>query len=517
MFHMTENMPDLLEQFYLPFGGKLNPENRWVKLAALIPWDKVEQKYVEVFKSPNKGKKALPVRVALGALIIKERLGLSDRETTLQIMENPYLQFFIGYAEFVDKEPFHHSLMTHFRERLGPEIVMEINEWIIEEAAKSEEPESDEFQDDDDDHPNDGQLTFQVSDELSIPEDLPPVSKPKKKAASPQTSSVTHTAQQTHRGKLILDATCAPADIKYPTDLGLLNHAREILEDIIDTLHEPHIGTTAKPRTYRNKARQAYLSVSKQRKASRTTIRKAVRKQLSFVKRDLQIIKKQVAKTPLTQLSRRQYQRLLVIQELYRQQREMFDSQSHAIPDRIVSLDQPHVRPMVRGKAGSQVEFGAKIAASVVDGYSRIESMQWDNFNEAKTLQDSVESYKQRHGVYPEAILADKLYRNRENLRYCKERGIRLSGPRLGRPPKDGPSKAVLQQEREDASERNQIEGKFGEGKRKFGLGLIQARLANTSQTVIALQFLVMNLERRLRVLFFLIFRWCRYPEIKIG
>src|SRR5690625_4958392 len=195
----------------------------------------------------------------------------------------------------------------------------------------------------------------------------------------------------------------------------------------------------------------------------------------------------------------------------------MFDDKKHAIPNRIVSIDQPHVRPMVRGKAGSQVEFGAKIAASVVDGYSRIESMQWDSFNEALTLQDSVESYKQRHGVYPEAILADKLYRNRENLRYCKERGIRLSGPRLGRPPKEGPGKAVLQQEREDASERNQIEGKFGEGKRRFGLGLIRARLANTSQTVIALQFLVMNLERRLRVLFFLIFIWYIYPEMKVG
>ena len=509
-------MPDLLEQFYLPFGGKLNPENRWVKLSALIPWDKVEQKYVEAFKSPNKGEKALPIRVALGALIIKERLGLSDRETTLQIMENPYLQFFIGHAEFVDKEPFHHSLMTHFRERLGPEVVMEINEWIIEEAAKSEVTESDDSQDDDDD-PDDGQLAFQVSDELSIPEDLPPVSKPKKKASSPRIFSMTNVAQQTHRGSLILDATCAPADIKYPTDLGLLNHAREILEDIIDTLHEPHIGMMAKPRTYRNKARQAYLSVSKQRKASQKTIRKAVRKQLSFVKRDLQIIDQQMAETPLTQLSRRQYQRLLVIQELYRQQREMFDDKKHAIPDRIVSIDQPHVRPMVRGKAGSQVEFGAKIAASVVDGYSRIESMQWDSFNEALTLQDSVEAYKQRHGVYPEAILADKLYRNRENLRYCKERGIRLSGPRLGRPPKEGPSKAVLQQEREDASERNQIEGKFGEGKRRFGLGRIRARLANTSQTVIALQFLVMNLERSLRVLFFLIFRWCRYPEMKVG
>lgn len=169
---------------------------------------------------------------------------------------------------------------------------------------------------------------------------------------------------------------------------------------------------------------------------------------------------------------------------------------------------------MVRGKAGSQVEFGAKIAASVVGGYVRIESMQWDSFNEAKTLQATVESYKQRHGFYPEAILADKLYRNRENLRYCKEHGIRLSGPKLGRPPKDGPSKETLRLERQDASKRNQIEGKFGEGKRKYG---IRSRLVDTSETEIALQFLVMNLERRLRVLFFLVFRWFRYSRIMIG
>lgn len=212
---------------------------------------------------------------------------------------------------------------------------------------------------------------------------------------------------QTHHGNLILDATCAPADIKYPTDLGLLNHAREILENIIDTLHEPHKGTITKPRTYRNKARKAYLSVSKQRRASWQTIRKAVRQQLSFVRRNLQIIDKQIAETPLSQLSSKQYQRLLVIHELYRQQRHMFDQKTHTIPDRIVNIDQPHVRPMVRGKAGSQVEFGAKIAASVVGGYVRIESMQWDGFNEAKTLQATVESYEQRHGFYPEAILAN--------------------------------------------------------------------------------------------------------------
>lgn len=88
--------------------------------------------------------------------------------------------------------------------------------------------------------------------------------------------------------------------------------------------------------------------------------------------------------------------------------------------------------------------------------------------------------------------------------------GIRLSGPRLGRPPKYGPSKAKLRQEREDASERNHIEGKLS-----FGLGRIRVRLANTSQSVIALQCLVMNLERRLWILYYLFFRWLQINKIK--
>jgi len=520
LFRMNENIADLVEQFYLPFGGKLNPANRWVQLSKRIPWDKVEQKYVEAFKSPVKGKQAYSVRVALGALIIKERLGLSDRETTLQIAENPYLQFFIGYSEFVDKEPFHHSLMTHFRQRLGPDIMLEINEWIVAEAIQAEEAQaiaSDQASDDDDDDSGDGQIAMGVSDELTLPEELP-TRRPKqktKRVPSQAVSTDTDAEPPTHKGKLMLDATCAPADIKYPTDLGLLNHARKITEDIIDTLHEPHIGLKKKPRTYRNQARKAYLSVIKQRKTSGKAQRKAIRKQLSYVRRNLKTIEKQVVDTPLTMLSHRQYRRLLVVNELYRQQWEMFQQKQHRIDDRIVNIDQPHVRPIVRGKAGAQVEFGAKIAASLIDGYVHIENMQWDNFNEAKTLQASVESYKQRFGYYPKAVLADKLYRNRENLKYCRERGIRLSGPKLGRPPKGG-READKKQERQDTADRNQIEGKFGEGKRKFGLDRIRARLANTSETVIAVQFIVMNLERRLRFLFFLLMRWFRYRNLHL-
>jgi len=75
--------PDLLENSYLPFGGKLNPNNRWVQLAKLLPWDKAEENYVQTLGYPIVGQKVYPVRVSFGSLLIKERFGVSDRETTL--------------------------------------------------------------------------------------------------------------------------------------------------------------------------------------------------------------------------------------------------------------------------------------------------------------------------------------------------------------------------------------------------------------------------------------------------
>ncbi len=208
-------------------------------------------------------------------------------------------------------------------------------------------------------------------------------------------------------------------------------------------------------------------------------------------------------------LSARQYRQLLVIQELYRQQEEMYRRKTRRIEDRIVSISQPHVRPIVRGKVRANVEFGAKVAISVVNGYARLERLDWDSFHEGKTLQAAVEAYRERYGHYPEAVLADRAYRSRENLRYCKERGIRLSGPPLGRPSQTSRAEQA-RIERQDAAERNAIEGKFGEGKRLYGLGLIRAHLRATSETVIALQLLVMNLERRLRLLLSLVLAWLR-------
>ncbi|WAH38655.1 IS5 family transposase [Alicyclobacillus dauci] len=461
--------------FFLPFGGRLSENNRWVQFSYLIPWRRVEQEYSKHFIKDLRGGRAFSVRMALGALIIQEREGFSDRHLVQHITENPYLQYFFGLEAYQKEPPFDPSLLTYFRKRLGPEAINQVNEWIVQAAHQEEE-----------DGDNENTPTSPGENENGRSQEEPQ-------------------EPRAHQGKLILDATCAPADIAYPTDLSLLNSAREKLGDIIDTLHAPHIGNMKKPRDRRRQARRDYLRTAKNRRPSRSEIRKAIGQQLRYVARDLRFIEQLVQHTPLTALSRKQYRDLLVIGELHRQQREMYRSRSHRVDDRIVSIAQPDVRLIVRGKAKANVEFGAKVAISVVDGYALMEKTSWDSCNESTTLIESVERYVERFGYYPEAILADKIYRTRENLKYCKEYEIRLSGPKLGRPSKQM-DKEQAKQERQDMGERNAVEGKFGEAKRNYGLGLIRARLRHTSEAVIILQLLVMNLERRLRLPFWLLF-----------
>ncbi|UOC04814.1 hypothetical protein BTT_60670 (plasmid) [Bacillus thuringiensis serovar morrisoni str. 4AA1] len=169
-------------------------------------------------------------------------------------------------------------------------------------------------------------------------------------------------------------------------------------------------------------------------------IRKAIRRQLRYVGRNLEIIAEQAKMQPLTLLSRKAYRDLLVIHVLYRQQLQMYNERSHQMEDRIVSIHQPHVRPIVRGKAKARVEFGAKIAVSMTKGYALLDCLSWDNFNESTTLIDMIEKYRERMGYYPAVVQADQIYRTRENRNFCKQHGIRISGPALGRKPKNGPT-----------------------------------------------------------------------------
>jgi hypothetical protein len=285
--------------------------------------------------------------------------------------------------------------------------------------------------------------------------------------------------------------------------LGLLNQARVKTEKIIDTLYEPLKGKLGKkPKTYRNLARKNYLQVAKKRKPSRKEIRKAIRKQLQYLKKNLAHIDQlNQAGDGLEALSSTQYKSLLVVAEVYRQQQWMYDNKTSTIEDRIVSLSQPHIRPIVRGKAGTPVEFGAKLSVSLRDGYVFLDRIDWNNFNESGDLKAQVEAFKEATGVDPESVHVDRIYRTRSNRAFCKERGIRISGPPLGRPPAFV-SDEKKKQAKEDERVRNAIEGKFGVSKRRFSLNRVMAKLSHTSQTAIAITFLVMNLSTLLRQVF---------------
>lgn len=127
-----------------PIGMKLNPNNRWVKKAEMIPWDEIEQCYAKLFNN-RKGNVAKPLRLALGACIIQAEYGFSDEEVALRIQETAYLQFFCGYSEYNDEKlPFDPSLMVYFRKRLTPEILGEINEMIIQKAETEERSDEDD-------------------------------------------------------------------------------------------------------------------------------------------------------------------------------------------------------------------------------------------------------------------------------------------------------------------------------------------------------------------------------------
>jgi len=449
--------------FYLPFSGHLDPENRWIALARLVPWKLAEEIYhselCEDFGAP-----IVPSRTALGALLIKERLGLTDRETVETIQENPYLQFFIGCEEFSQDRPFDASLMVDFRKRFGEEGMQRMGEAIALASLPKAEPKA-------------------------------------------ETESNEDSEPPANHGQLIADASCAPADIRYPTDVSLLSEAREKTDEIIDELHAPLVGKEPRPRTYRMKARRKFLAFTKKKKPGRKAVRRAKRQQLCFLRRNFKAIDRLLGNPksmPLTDLSRRRYKNLLVCREVYRQQLEMFENHSKRVDDRIVSISQPHVRPIKRGKAGRETEFGAKLSISEVNGFSFVDRRSWDNYNEGTDLIDQIKTFRRRFGSYPESAHVDKVYRTRANRAFCKEHGIRISGPPLGRPPKhvsiEDKKQAIA-----DEGIRNHVEGKFGQAKRRFGLGRIMAKLASTSAAQISLSFLLMNLELALKRFFFLL------------
>ena len=462
-----------IEEFKLPFAGELDSTNRWVRLADGMPWEALSEVYNKVLSSTT-GRPALSARVVVGALIIKHMLNLTDEETIAQIRENPYLQYFLGYPCYSYDHKFEPSLFVTIRKRLGEESIEVINDMFIHHTKRSSK-----------------------SGKSSKGKPHGPSGEDKNQGDETE-------ERVENNGMLLMDATVAPSDIKYPTDLDLLNQVREESERLLDALYEPS-PEKVKPRTYRRNARKAYLSLAKKRNRSKKEVRRGIKAQLGYIARNFRTIQrltdeKEGDHFPLPFKDQRRY---WIIQEVYRQQETMFRTKSHSIEGRIVSISQPHIRPIVRGKSRAQVEFGAKLSASVVDGNVYLDRIGWEAYNESVDLPVQVESYRDRFGFYPEVVITDKIYGNRNNRAYLKERNIRYSGVPLGRQIRDLTSYKKLKKRRQkEARIRNAIEGAFGVGKRRYGLGLVLAKLRETSENWIAMVIFVMNIAHWLRDIF---------------
>jgi len=472
--------------FESPFTRHLPSSNRWVQLASSIPWDDIVGVYRSQLNNFSTGASNINPRVAIGALMVKHLLNMSDRDTITAIQENIYIQYFLGFDSIVYEEPFNASLFVEIRKRMGIEHVERINAMIFDHAQNKIKQTSDSSaQKDTEDIDNDSgkAVDSPVSETVG------------------QAVTIERKIPVTHSGKLLIDATACPQDIAYPTDLKILNASREKTEELIDKLYDSSVHSFKKPRTYREEARKRYLLVSKKKVRRRTEVRKAVGQQLRYVRRNLKTIETLLKFYPEMPLCERDQKYLDTIRKVYEQQLEMYRKRVHSVVDRIVNIHQPHVRPIVRGKEKAKVEFGSKINVSLINGYSFIDHFSWDAFNEGSKLQESIEKYKVRHGFYPEEVSVDRIYCTRSNHRLMKELGIKLTGRKLGRPSKSGKEKL-------DPGDRNPIEGKFGQGKNRYGLGLIKARLQGTSETWVSMIMLVMNLVRMAKdatLLFFLV------------
>lgn len=232
--------------------------------------------------------------------------------------------------------------------------------------------------------------------------------------------------------------------------------------------------------------------MAKSKKKSEKKVRSLNRKLLEAIRRNIDFISSYLdaggKHTPAEEES------LKTILELYAQQKKMFDEKTHRVDNRIVGIQQPYIRPIVRGKTKAPVEFGTKYDVSIDEkGHARLEKLSFDPYNECNVLPDALEKYKERTGHYPKRVLVDQIYRTKSNRAFCEERGIKMSGRKPGRPPKN--DAAERQVEKRNDRGRNEVERFFNREKRTCGAALIVTRLSETTLTSIALSVFVANLS----------------------
>ena len=423
---------ELFPEFF-PFGGGLDPNNRWMKMSGMVPWDELEREYAS--KLSNLGRPALDAQLVLGLLILKHVTNLSDEDLRCHFSENIYMQAFCGFDNFSTHKALDSSTLSVVRRRLG--------------SAFFRQMES---------------LTYKVLLEKGI-----------------------------IKGKgMLCDATVIPEKISYPNDVGLLEKCRRKTVAFIKGA-QSLVGM--KCRTYCRKARYLALGFQKRKKKTRKMIEKAKRKALNFLERNIRQAKEIIQKGASEGVDM-VFKEFSTIEKIFFQQKEMYKKKCRRIEDRIVSISKPYVRPIKRGKVGKEVEFGPKGAFRYIGGFLFMDHLSHDNFSEAEKdiVRRQMANFEAMFGRKPESFTGDNLYGTRENRNLMEENNVRAAFKPLGRHSLvRSPSEKKWQKKKH--RERNRIEGAFGHAKEHFGLKPIRYKSKDASESWIRLGLLAMNLK----------------------
>lgn len=434
-----KTMPLFPELF--PLGGGLNADNRWLKLSGFVPWERLEDVYRKYF-SEGMGRPAKDSRLICGLLIVKHAERYSDERVMLEYLENPYVQAFCGEEVFRTSGGINPSLLSKMRRRLGAEFFEKFECEILGELKASG-------------------------------------------AIKP--------------GEHLLDATVFPSDITYPTDTGLLNKCRQWAVKVIRTV-ETRFKVCRKARTYCRKAQKAYLGFQKKRRKTKREINLMRGKLLRYLRRNVGQVESLLGgyadkfKTHEREFFK---SRLGTVRRIYEQQLELWRTKARSVKGRIVSLHMPHIRAIVRGKAGRDVEFGAKALLSWVDGYCFLDKLGFEAYNEGEELSGSLEKYRERFGSYPASSTGDGIFGSRSNREHLKLVKVRGGFKALGRNARSTENLAWYREQQKKRSSR--MEGIIGLGKSRFGLDRVRYRMVGGEEVWARLGLMAMNLTAAMR------------------
>ena len=479
-YYASHNKQLSLDLFRSSFEG-LDKSNRWVSMGDLLPWPELEREYNSRLNNLEKGAGNKPARLILGAMLIKHKLCLSDIETIELIRENPYMQYLCGLTEFTDKPIFDPSLFVTIRKRISEEELNEMTtRLLLEQKRKQEEKRGETGNNEGNNNQESPSSVVQDSDDVEY----------------------TDSKGQLHKGVLKIDATCADAEVRYPVDVDLVHDGCKAIDGIISKVCAS-LGISGIKTCY-NDARRFYLELVKRKKKGGKLVRSVMSAMLDYLHIDLRRITELLVNHDCRKedcLQPHDVRLLTAIYEMYGQQRKMFEDKTHVCANRMVSIYQPHVRPIIRGKAKAKTEFGAKIGASLYEGYTFIDHHSWDAYNESSDLSLHINKFKERFGYLPATILADKIYMNKENRKLLKKLEIKTYCKPLGRPPKNPPSPDILAKMAKAVGERNEVECSFGTGKRIYRANNIRAKLPETARCWTGMCYFVKNVMKFLREL----------------